>query len=143
MEKYELKTGGGLKDTVAFKAFAKQWVLDEIQEIGFYSEFFNFKQDVADFPDDEILIVADPDETYGENWLICITPEGRDAQRAVAQARVDAENAAKRAEEEAAAAKKAAEDAILNAVYEDKPILPNPWESETAAATLEEVADMS
>ena len=143
MEKYELKTGGGLKDVVAFKEFDKEWVLAEIQEIGFYSEFFNFKEDVVNFPGDKIMIVADPDEKYGENWLLCTTEEGRDQQVAVAQARVDAENAAQRAAEEAEAAKKAAEDAILNAVYEDKPIVAGPWETNTAAASAEEVSDLS
>eukprot|EP00937_MAST-01D_sp_MAST-1D-sp2_P004869 g4869.t1 len=142
MEKYELKTGGGLKDTVPFKKFDKAWVMAEIQDIGFYSEFFNFKADLDAYDGAEVLIVADPEEQYGENWLIVLTQEAWDAQMAVAQARVDAEEAIKRAEEEKAAAAKAAEDAILNAVYEDKPILPRPWNTETAVETAEEVANL-
>ena len=142
--KYGLREeGAGLKETLPSKFFNKEWVMAEVQEIGFYSEFFNFKADIAAYDTEEILVVADPEEVYGESWLIILTDEAKDAQMAEVQARVDAENAAKRAIEEAEAAKKAAEDAILNAVYEDKPVLAAPYESATTADTHGEVADLS
>ena len=47
--------------------------------------------------------------------------------------------AQKRAEEEAEAARIAAEEARKNIVYEDKPIEPNPWVSDSHENTIAEV----
>jgi hypothetical protein len=44
MESYGLKTGPGLKDTLAFKLFEKEFCLKEIVELGFYSAFHAFRK---------------------------------------------------------------------------------------------------
>lgn len=46
MEKMELKTGPGLRDTISHKLFKKEDVIEEIFKLGFYSEFHGFKQDI-------------------------------------------------------------------------------------------------
>ena len=46
MEKYNLKVGDGLGDTVDYRIFNKKEVLDEIQSVGFYSDFFVFKNEI-------------------------------------------------------------------------------------------------
>ena len=39
MDAYGVKTGPGLKDTVPFKIFEKDFVMKEIVDLGFYSAF--------------------------------------------------------------------------------------------------------
>jgi len=139
MEKYGLKTGPGLKDVLPYKEFNTEEIRDEILKIGFYSDFFNFKDELKLYPLDDILILADVDEVYGENWLIALDADARDRELKVITEKADAEAAAKRAQEEEEARKKAEEEAALNAVYEDKPIIAKPWASETADKSREEV----
>jgi hypothetical protein len=46
MEKYQLKTGEGVRDTVPFKLFNYQESMDEVQKIGFYSIFHEFRDEL-------------------------------------------------------------------------------------------------
>ena len=78
MLKYELKTGEGVDDVVSMKVFNTEETKDEIIRLGFYSDFNDFKKDIEKYPAEEILIVADTQETYGQNWLICLTVEAKD-----------------------------------------------------------------
>jgi hypothetical protein len=47
METYALKTGTGLRETVAFKVFAKHEILEQIAQIGFMCPFHEFRADLA------------------------------------------------------------------------------------------------
>jgi hypothetical protein len=79
MEKYEMKTGTGRKDTLTHKVFIKDEMLDEVAKIGFYSAWNDIKADIAAFEGTELLVVADHDEKYGENWYICLTEAAKEA----------------------------------------------------------------
>ena len=46
MKKYELKNGEGLRDVVPYKTFDKEWVQDEVNKLGFYSDFHEFRKDI-------------------------------------------------------------------------------------------------
>ena len=78
MEKYELKTGPSRKDTVAFKVFNKAEMIEEVIKLGFYSAWNDIRKDVEAYPGAEMLVVADVEEVYGENWWIAITEEAKE-----------------------------------------------------------------
>ena len=78
METYALKTGPGRKDTLVYKLFNKQEMLDEAKAIGFYSAWNDFRKDIDAFPGTEVLVVADVEEVYGENWWIALTEEAKE-----------------------------------------------------------------
>lgn len=61
----ELKTGEGLKDLIPYKLFNRDDVLDEIQQVGFYCIFQPCADQLKEYPLDDIILVADPDEKYG------------------------------------------------------------------------------
>ena len=143
-EKYGLSTGPDIKDVVPMKVFPIQDIRDEYIKIGFYSDFFNFRDLLNKYPDgEEVLIIADPDEVYGQNWIICCTLDAKNRELAIME-----EVVRKREEEAAAKAKaiqdeidriKAEEDAIRNAVYVEVPIVIRPWLSETENVTTAEI----
>lgn len=73
-EKYGLSTGPDIKDVLDYKLFPIQEVRDEYQKIGFYSDFFNFKAELNKYPDgQDVLVMSDAEEVYGQNWIICCT----------------------------------------------------------------------
>ena len=116
----------------------KEDVMKEIQGLGVMSDFEPSKKYVEGAPE-SLLFVVDKTSKYGEVFLLCYTEASveefmkgiREAQEAI--------DAQKRAEEEAEAARIAAEWARANVVYEDKPIEPKPWISETSADTITEI----
>ena len=143
MDKYELKTGDGLKDTVLYKVFEKEWILEEIRSIGFYSAFNEFKDAIEAYPQDDILVIADPDEEYGENWYMCLTPEAYEREMTKITAKQEAAEAARRAAEEEQRRKEEEAYRAANVVYEEKPFLPNDeYASETKQATMDEVDEI-
>lgn len=91
--------------------------------------------------------MADKEGIYGQNWIICLTPEAKDVVLDKAKAEEKAKNDAIekiRLEAEAEVArKKAEEDAINNAVFEDKPFVARPYVSKTADETVEEVDELN
>ncbi len=142
-ERYFLKTGPGMRDVVPFKLFNKEEVLDEIKKLGFYSDFNDFKKDIQTYKGEELLIVADLDELYGQNWYICLTEAAKETVFAEVNAKVEAEKAAEAARlkaiADAEAAKLAEEERIKNAVYEDKPFLSKTYQSNTLISTRREI----
>ena len=79
MDTYQLKIGPGRKDTVPYKLFNKKEMLDEVIALGFYSAWSTVKKDIEAYPGSELLVVADVDEIYGENWWIALTEEAKEA----------------------------------------------------------------
>jgi hypothetical protein len=79
MESYGLKTGPGRKDTLLTKLFNKEEMLAEVAKLGFYSAWNDIKADVAAYDGVELLVVADHEEKYGENWSICLTEAAKEA----------------------------------------------------------------
>uniref|UniRef100_A0A7S2RYD5 WD repeat-containing protein 63 n=1 Tax=Mucochytrium quahogii TaxID=96639 RepID=A0A7S2RYD5_9STRA len=139
MEKYELKTGTGLKDTLLFKWFDKQEILDEIQNLGFYSDFNDFKKEISDYSEDKLLVIADHEEVYGQNWMLCISKTATEQMFALIEAENNRLEAAKRKLEEEEAERLAEEERVKNAVYEDKPIVARPRMSGTEEETITEI----
>ena len=80
METYELKNGPGLSDTVPFKIFERAEILDQVQKMGFMCPFHGVRKEIERMKIEQVLIVADPEERYGENWLLCLTQGGFDSQ---------------------------------------------------------------
>ena len=68
----------------------KDTFLKEIQFKGAISDFFVCKKEISDYPGDELIIVWDEEENYGQNYFLCKTVEA--AQRVVddVQAALDA-----------------------------------------------------
>ena len=143
MDKYELKTGDGLKDTVRYKLFSKEWILEEIRAIGFYSAFNEFKDKIEAYPQDDILVICDPDELYGENWYMCVTQESYEKEWSKLRAEEEKLEAERRAREEERKRKEEEERRAANVVYEDKPFLPSAeYASETKEETQREVDEL-
>ena len=138
-EKYGFKTGEGIQDLVDSLIIPKAKIVDEITMMGVMSDFEPSKKQLEAYPQDEVLFVIDKSQQYGEMFLLCYTVEAREEFEAKVREAAEAVEAQRRAEEEAEAAKVAAEFARLNVVYEDKPVEPRPWNSETSEATCEEV----
>ncbi|RHY32300.1 hypothetical protein DYB32_002680 [Aphanomyces invadans] len=135
MDTLGLKTGPGLKDTIDFKEFDRQTILDEIAKVGFMCPFHEHRAEIAKLEIPQLLLVADRDEVYGENWLLCVRQVGYEGQMAVIAQRQAAIEAAIAESKNAASA----EDELLTVVYEDKPIVPRPWDSTSADDSHEQV----
>ena len=54
LEKHGLKNGPNLSDLVAYKLFNYKEAMEEVQNIGFYSIFFNYKKQLSKYPEDQV-----------------------------------------------------------------------------------------
>jgi dynein intermediate chain 3, axonemal len=138
-EKFGMKTGEGITDLVDSMYIKTSDILDEVQTLGKMSDWEPAKKELQDYPEEEILIVVDLKQEYGEMFLLVTTLEAKEEYEKKLKDAADAIAAQKKAEEEAEAARVAAEYERLNRVYEDKPIEPRPWETDTMADTEEYV----
>ncbi|TYZ65638.1 hypothetical protein PybrP1_000589 [[Pythium] brassicae (nom. inval.)] len=137
MDAMGLKTGSGLRETVASRTFSKAQVLQEIAQVGFMCPFHEYRADIAKLQGDDLLIVADPHETYGENWLVCLTRKAFETQSELL-----AQRERERLEELAAQAKAASgadADDLASIGYEDRPMLARAWLSTSAKETCDEI----
>lgn len=92
---------------------------------------------------EKVLVVADPEEKYGQNWLICLTPEATDMVFGELEAERLKEEEAARIQEEEERKKREAEEAERNVVFDDKALCPRPYSSETAMETATEIRQAS
>jgi len=145
-EKYGLKTGPKIKDTVKYKLVPYEFVMEDLKW-GINSSF-HFVKGVdgkerswaANYPEgEEFLLVADVDDIYGEGWIMSTTVEGKQAMLDIVLAEERAIQAAEDARLAEIAAKEAAEEAIRNAVYEEVDMMVKPYKSDTAEETAVEV----
>lgn len=127
LDKYGMKTGEGVNDVVDYKYIPKDTLMEEIQKLGAMSDFGDAKEQVKSAPGDQILIVVDRTQKYGETYLLIYTDEAKDEIMRSIMEEQEALQAQIRAELEAEEQRKAAELARLSVVYEDKPIIPRPW----------------
>lgn len=130
-------------DLVEFCLLSKEDLLKEISGLGVMSDFEPAKRAIESYPGEEVLIAVDKEQKYGEMFLVCYTEETKASYLAEIKEREAAIEAQRQAELEAEEARKAAEHARLNAVYEDKPIMPRKWESDTTAETESEMNVLS
>ncbi|TMW59468.1 hypothetical protein Poli38472_004537 [Pythium oligandrum] len=140
MESLGLKTGSGIRETVEYKVFAKSTILEQIAQIGFMCPFHEFRNDIAKLQGDELLIIADPNEVYGENWLLCVTRKAFEIQLELLQQKERERLEALAAQEKANAGD---EDDFSTIVYEDRPVLARKWISATARDTHDDVEALS
>lgn len=75
METLELKTGPSLKETILYKSLKTDVVLQDIQTVGFMNPFFAFRKEITVGKTDNLLLIADADEIYGENWYFTLTTQ--------------------------------------------------------------------
>lgn len=47
--------------------------------MGFMSDFHPFMKDVQAYPGEDVLIINDPEQKYGDNFYICLTVEVSEA----------------------------------------------------------------
>jgi len=114
-------------------------MLDEVLKMGFYSAWNDIKAEVQAYQGTEMLVVADLDEKYGENWFICLTEEAKEAlffeakaaERAAEEQRLAAEEAERRRREE--------ELAIERIVVTEQPLFARPYASASALESEEAV----
>lgn len=145
-EKYGLKTGPKIKDTVKYKLLTYEFVMEDLKW-GINSSFHFVKGAdgkerswVAPYPEgEEFLVVADVDDVYGEGWIMATTVAGKEALLDIVLAEERALQAAEQARLDAIAAKEAEDAAIRNAVYEEVPIHIHQYVSETDIDTTAEV----
>ncbi|CEG49011.1 Cytoplasmic dynein intermediate chain [Plasmopara halstedii] len=140
METLGLKTGSGLRDTVEYRIFSRQNVLNEIAQVGFMSPFHTFRTEIRNITfGDDLLVIADREEKYGENWLLCLTEQAFESQLEQLKYRekdhVEIQEKDKSDDVD--------EFDISMIVYEDKPILTRPWSSPTIRETYEQVLGLN
>jgi len=138
-EKYGFKTGEGVMDLVDYKLLNKEEVTNEIVGLGVMSDFEPAKKQIASAPGEELLVVVDKEQKYGEIFLIIYTQEAHEEFMNKLNEEAAAIEAQKQAERDAEEARIAAEHARANIVFDDKPIEARPWVTETGEATVEEV----
>lgn len=136
METLGLKTGSGLRETVDFKVLSRAEVVKQIAQMGFMSPFHARRNEIAKMATgDDLVIVADREETYGENWLLCLTHQAIEAQMAALKRReTDRLDAQMETVDDAAEVVD-----VATIVYEDRPIRARPWTSATVHETHEDV----
>ena len=142
-EKFGLKTGEGVNDLVDYKLMLMEEIMKEISVMGVMSDFQPGQKQISSYPGEEILLIVDSTQEYGERFLFVYTEEAKmeymnKELEKEAAIREQAEAEA-RVEEE----RKAAEYARLNVVFEDKPVISRQWQSESMADTDNEIGLLS
>lgn len=143
LETYGLKTGDGVQDLVDSKVLSREALLEEIQKLGFMSDFHEAKADIDAYPDAELLLVRDVGQKHGNDWLLCTTAEAKARFLDAAEAERAAAEAAEREALEAEAARRAAEEAKRSIVYVDGPTIANSWVSEHSEETAADIQKLN
>ena len=74
-EHYGCKERENVTLEVPYVWVPKETFLKEIQFKGAISDFFVCKKEIESYPGDELLIVWDEEENYGQNFYLCKTAE--------------------------------------------------------------------
>eukprot|EP00499_Haloplacidia_sp_CaronLabIsolate_P009410 CAMPEP_0196771506 /NCGR_PEP_ID=MMETSP1104-20130614/1722_1 /TAXON_ID=33652 /ORGANISM="Cafeteria sp., Strain Caron Lab Isolate" /LENGTH=390 /DNA_ID=CAMNT_0042141627 /DNA_START=8 /DNA_END=1177 /DNA_ORIENTATION=+ len=141
MQGYGLKTGSERTDTVEYKLFNKEEVLREVTSKGFYSAFHDFRDLISKYPDDDILVVADPEEVYGNNWVIYLNPDAKQRYFEERDLKLRERELRLMAAEDAASRQREEEEALANRVYEERPFVAQLYRSATADETSLEIEE--
>ena len=135
----EAEAKNDMNNMIKYKLFNKAEMLDEVEKLGFMSDWHPEQKVIEAYDGEEILVIWDPKQKYGDSWIWCTTEAAKAAQMAVYEAEEQAERdrlAAIAAEEARIAAE---EEAARNAVFEDKPMYARPYVSGTTAETIEDL----
>jgi len=117
-EKFGIVSGQDVTDEKPQAMLKKEEILNHIKVNGVISDFHCSQALVSKYPEDEIMIVMDEENVFGQNFYLCTTLEAKEwelSRAAAATAEADAEAAAEAGEAEDAPPK------------ELEP--PRPWES--------------
>ncbi|CEM18576.1 unnamed protein product [Vitrella brassicaformis CCMP3155] len=135
-------------EPLAFKYFTKQEAMQEVQRVGFNSDWHEHSDVLKKWSLEHLLLIRDPNRIYGQNYAWPHTPKAFQMLKQrideLKQKVVDDYYAqmkggrAGEGEEEAEGAEAVDEDAHI--VVKDEPIAPQPWQSDTAEETAREVA---
>ncbi|KAF7202719.1 dynein axonemal intermediate chain 3 [Nothobranchius furzeri] len=60
-----------------YKLLKKDIIMEDIKKRAETSDFSSVKQIVLDYPEEELLLVFDPDLTYGQSFYLVLTPEAK------------------------------------------------------------------
>ncbi|KAJ8604845.1 hypothetical protein CTAYLR_001065 [Chrysophaeum taylorii] len=127
------------ENLVAYKQLDRKTVLEEVERYGVMCDFAAFKAEIEKLPEPWVLVVADPEQQYGDFWRICLTSEA--AHRELGALRLEAEK--QRAIEEEEETRRSQEEAKNAVVYEDAPVVAKPYMSRTGPETEAEVAALT
>lgn len=143
LEKYGLLDEG--KAVVPYASLRRAPIVEEIEKFGFMCDFHAFKNELKKLQDEDILLVGDPEQTYGDDWRICLTSEAASRERAAIDERKAAEESRAAAAASAAESDEKEEENSSKAVYEDKVFVAKPYEAspstEFEVAALAEAPD--
>lgn len=143
LEQYGMKTGPDVADVVEYKLFDVAELKKEILDKGFMCDFHPVRDVVNAYDGDELLVLFDPEETYGDSFLLCMDESVKERELGKMRAKEEAAEAERLAKEEAERLAREAEEAKLNAVYEDKPFIARAYTSESMEGTLEEIEELA
>eukprot|EP00405_Crypthecodinium_cohnii_P029393 CAMPEP_0206512284 /NCGR_PEP_ID=MMETSP0324_2-20121206/60787_1 /ASSEMBLY_ACC=CAM_ASM_000836 /TAXON_ID=2866 /ORGANISM="Crypthecodinium cohnii, Strain Seligo" /LENGTH=865 /DNA_ID=CAMNT_0054004211 /DNA_START=67 /DNA_END=2666 /DNA_ORIENTATION=- len=128
----------------------KEAALAEVKKMGFASDWDPYKKEIGAFSGSQILLLFDPDRSYGEKVIMTLTQDAYERELARIQEKRDAileaHEAAQRGEVAAGGEGKEEEleeNVEENIVVRDLPKECKEWASDTAAATHAEVSNFS
>uniref|UniRef100_T1G3K0 WD repeat-containing protein 63 n=1 Tax=Helobdella robusta TaxID=6412 RepID=T1G3K0_HELRO len=59
------------------KLLLKTDILDDVEKYGDTSDFYNVRKYIMDYPEEDMLIVYDPEFKYGQNFVIAVSVEAK------------------------------------------------------------------
>lgn len=79
MERLGLKEKGApRRETVPYRVFSRVEMIQDVERLAIYSPWMKHKSILDNSQCDELLLVADPNEQYGENWFLVLSNEERE-----------------------------------------------------------------
>ena len=76
-EKFSCREREHVTEEKPYVGVAKQFFLDDIQFRGVISDFHPCKKKIEAYPEDELLVVWDAEEDYGNNYYLIYTVAAR------------------------------------------------------------------
>eukprot|EP00633_Aureoumbra_lagunensis_P004785 CAMPEP_0197317500 /NCGR_PEP_ID=MMETSP0891-20130614/47301_1 /TAXON_ID=44058 ORGANISM="Aureoumbra lagunensis, Strain CCMP1510" /NCGR_SAMPLE_ID=MMETSP0891 /ASSEMBLY_ACC=CAM_ASM_000534 /LENGTH=968 /DNA_ID=CAMNT_0042807517 /DNA_START=122 /DNA_END=3028 /DNA_ORIENTATION=+ len=111
--------------------------------MGVMCDFSVVQNELKSLEGDDVLVICDPSEKFGEKFVVCLTREAHDRELKVCQD-MQAEREAQEAKEREERARQEEEDRrIANAVYVDKPRIAQKYESASSDETALQVEKLS
>ncbi|CAM9752810.1 unnamed protein product, partial [Phaeothamnion confervicola] len=144
---YGLRRDGGtsLTDVKPYTLLRRTALLEEVQKLGFMSDFNDFKSDLEALKAEDVLLVNDMTKRYGEQWYFCYDAAVATAilEELTSSERAAAAGAAQREEEELRVREAAEAEAARLPIFENRPTVARPYVSATASETAREVAALT
>lgn len=78
-ELFQLGESSAATEHVIVKIRPKQDILADIQKRAAVSDFSPIKKKIQEYPEDNLVLIADADYKFGENFVILLTTEAKDA----------------------------------------------------------------